>query len=289
MPDSNTINVAEALLAEMPIGKFELLGDWKPGARAYGYDKASIGIVTSPVGVEKIKQRWLKVEETFDIYLIRSSKGNKYSEVGEVSPQWVHDNLGVNIEFDNDQVTMIYTNNKGDEKIPMTPWTLAHRFGHACARNSPKGGPDDFFLRELETALTQIAQVAYGIGRFKDYSSFSSSYSNGGPDKSRIFREICQNLGTMKSCRDRNLRNWQEFAFELLAQYMITGRVRLSPNLGQVLATRFAWGQPQGPWKKSMTPEQQTAINEIIENLEISAENYAYETLKKAIGRIYVM
>jgi hypothetical protein len=288
---SPEINVSESVLVEMPVGKFELLGDWSPGAKPRGYDKPSIGIVTSPAGVEKIRQKWAKVNETFDIYLVRSAKGYKFKEVGEVSPQWVHDNLGLDLEYDDNKVTMIYTNNKGSEKVPMTPWTLAHRFAHACQRESwtNKDNPFNSIDRDLEQALKQIAQIAYGIGRYKDYSSYASAYSNGGPDKRVIFRAICQSLGTMKSCRDKNLRNYGEFVYEMLAQYMITGRVSLNRRLDKVLATHFAWGNPSGHWHRQLSPEQLASIDEVISNLEVSAENYAYETLRRAISRIYVM
>jgi len=288
-------SVAESLLAEMPVGKFELIGDWSPGAKPRGYDKPSIGIVTSQAGVEKIRQKWAKVNETFDIYLVRSPKGYKHVEVGEVSPEWVQKNLGINLEYDDDKITMIYTNNKGSEKVPMTPWTLAHRFGHASSRmfkdssyTKDESNPVMHFTRQLDSSLTKIAQVVYGISQFKDYYGGYSGSSNY-PRKEVIFRQICQNLGTMKSCRDGNLRNWGEFAFEVLAQYMITGKVSLNRNLSSVLATSFAWGRPQGPWKRSMSPEQQIAVEGIIDDLEMEAENYAFETLKRAIGRIYVM
>lgn len=284
-------SLVEELLAEMPISKLELIGDWSPGAKPRGYDKPSIGIVTSPAGVEKIKQKWLKVNEEFDIYLVRSSKGYKHSEVGEVSPQWVHDNLGIDLEYDDDKVTMIYTSNRGSEKVPMTPWTLAHRFAHACQRNSwsNKENPFNGIDNSLTKALTQIAQVVYGIGRFHDPSASKYSFSHGGPKRETIFRSICQNLGTMKSCRDRNLRNYTEFIFEMLAQYMITGRVVLNRNLDKTLVTSFAWGNPSGHWHRNLSPEQRASIDEIISSLETDAENYAYETLRRATGRIYVM
>jgi len=48
------------LVKEDAIDNIELKGDWNPSAKKYGYDKPSIGILTNPKGLERVKKKWEK-------------------------------------------------------------------------------------------------------------------------------------------------------------------------------------------------------------------------------------
>jgi hypothetical protein len=279
----------DSILSEMPIGNLQKLGDWEKGAKQRGYDKPSIGILSNDNGVEKIRKLWGKVDQTFDLYFLRSSDGWKHTEVGEVSEDWVRENLKIDIPIDYDHTTVIFTNNKGSEKVPMTAWTLAHRFGHACRRY---GGNKDmqntwtYFNNEYEVLVKQISSEIYGhqLGKsgpsgWGDQGSHDSYMRN-----RKIRLEISQGLGTMKSARDRNLRNHEEFLYELVAQYMITGRVKLNRNLPDILQVRQNWGRPDGPYKR-----RDADVSGYIEDFENKAASIADEIVQRSVGRIYVM
>lgn len=285
-------------LFEAPIDVIGFHGDWRPEAKPRGYDKPSIGILTSQAGVEKIRQKWANVNETFDMYFVRSAKGYKHFEVGEVKPEWVKENLGIDIPIHPDKITLIFTSNRGAERVPMTPWTLAHRFGHAASagrwRNQAFGKtsfhPVDVFNREMDKAFSQIYRIAYGSEVVGRQPSYGYSQYQPKPNQDKVFLALANSLGTMKSARDRNLRNYYEFSYELLAQYMISGKCVLNHDLAKVIPSRgYAWGKPQGPWKRNLTPEQQDTIDSIIDNLQNAAEEYATNTIGSAVGKVYVM
>jgi hypothetical protein len=275
----------------MPMGNLELIGNWEPTDKPRGYDKASIGIVTNPKGVEKIKRLWSKVDPYFDVYLLRSPQGYKYTEVGKVEPEFLKDKLGIDITLNPDHVTIVFTNNKGAEKVPMTAWTMAHRFGHAASRGSwnDRGNPFGPFQKKLEHAFTRISQIAYNQTIRSSYG-YGAYGDNQRPNQEKVFKHIAQGLGTMKSARDGNLRNYTEFIFELLAQYMITGRCTLNHDLAKILPSRgFAWGKPQGPWLRKLSPELQDELDYTIERLQSDAETYAQVVIGSAVGSVYVM
>jgi hypothetical protein len=281
-------------LFEMPIDQMAFHGDWGPNAKPRGYDHASIGILQSPAGLEKIRTKWAKVNQDFDIFFVRSPKGFKHTEVGEVPWDWCEKNLGVDIRGSDDKVTLVFTNNKAADRIPMTAWTLAHRFGHAArssrgpTRNTMAIRAEERISKILDNTLEHIAMAVYGTQTDSRYS-----YLNGRdaarPNRDLIFRRIAEGLGTMKSARDGRLLRYREFVYEMLAQYMITGSVKLNTRLPEVLATRFAWGKKQGPWRRNIDQHAMADVVDRIENLQNEADAYAYETLESALARIYVM
>ena len=271
-------------LFEMPISSIQKVGDWGPDDKPRGYDKASIGILNSERGIEKIKHLWRRVDHEFDIFLVRSAKGWNHTEVGEVDEAFIRKTLELDVPLNSDHATIFFTNNKGAEKVPMTGWTMAHRFGHATRRSRDWGMADVWkrFDRGYADVLTEIGQC-YGVttttARDWGYGA-NDNYA----EKAAIRRGIAHALGTMKSARDKNLRNDTEFLFELLAQFMVTGKCTLNRDLPRQIATRYAWGHPQGPWKR-----HEAGIIHEIEYFEQMASETCREIVDHAIGRIYVM
>lgn len=276
------------ILSEAPINAFELHGDWSSGAKPRGYDKPSIGIVTSQAGVEKIRQKWAKSHVDFDMYLVRSPKAYKHREVGEVKPEWVKPNLGVDIPFNEDAVTIIFTNNVGADKIPMTAWTLAHRFAHSARRGSTALSQEfDRFAGILERSLSLIARVQYG---YVPDSPYSYNRDSNSPRKDIVWRQLCMALGTMKSCRDKNLRNEFEFTYELIAQHIVTGGIKLNSTLPRVIPLKFAWGSvSKGLYRRNLTPDLEAKITDAIDAIETGAMVLAYNVVDLAVSRVFVM
>ncbi len=210
-------NFKNWLYTEMPITRFQLMGQWEPNSKKYGYDKKDIGILTSPRGVEKIHKLWSNTKFNFDFYFLRSSLGYKYIELGEVTIDWVKKNLGVDIIPNPNNITVIFTNNRGTEKIPMTAWAIAHRLGHAIRRLDSY----EYFSREILYDFRTILDSVYNL-KIKNIL-FAS-----GEEEIKL-RSLAYALGTMKSIRDKNLVNFYEFIHELVAQYIITSKIKFNP------------------------------------------------------------
>lgn len=177
---------------------------------------------------------------------MRSNKARKQSEIGEVSPEWVKENLEVDIQPRNDAITVIFTQNTGTEKIPMTAWAIAHRLGHAIKR-----GPnfERYFSEVLLQDFRELLDEIYGINKQRSLGGYKYSYSSEDDEKER---SLAQAVGTMRSARQSNLVNFYEFTYELIAQWIITGKIKFNPiPRSLILRKRMAWGRPANDTRSS--------------------------------------
>lgn len=264
--------IKETALNEMPINKFELMGNWGPKDRKYGYNKQDIGILTSPKGVQKIHKKWSNSTNDFDLYFLRSAKAYKFIEEGERSAAWVKENLGVDIQPNPNSVTVIFTNNKGTEKIEMTGWMIAHRLGHAIRRTQKW---EELITNELYKDLKPIVDNVYGLQH----------------GELPVMKAIAHSIGTMRTAREQNLFSFYEFAYELLAQWITTGKITFN-DLPQCLKLdkRQAWGRPNPTMVCSRVPRDE--LLEYSETLKNQAEKFEYYfdwAIGALNGKMFVM
>jgi hypothetical protein len=282
-------DIYDNILKEAPIDSFNLVGEWEPNSKPRGYDKASRGILTSPAGVEKIKKLWSKTRQGFDIYMVSTKEGWKYSEVGEVDSYFIRDKLKLDIPINDNNITIFYTSNKGAEKVPTTAWTLAHRFGHALRRSGDINGNNYEYI-QLENMLQQmINSVSEKIYKRNLKISIYEPDFKKTRNVREIQRQVAHALGTFKSARDRKLRNVFEFTNEVVAQYIITGKVVFNREFPRVLPTYFTWGTPHGPHSVQITPELQEEIDNTISDFETEIYAWVDNLVDSAVGKIFVM
>lgn len=278
------MNFKSWILNEMPIRNLEMIPpEWKKGEkRKYGWNDQDVGILTS--GINKFKKLWENTEHDFDFFLVRNKQANKFREIGLVDLEWVRNNLGDELASkikDDDVITVIFTNNTGADKVPFTAWTAAHRLGHSFMRTKGMpGGLQHFreFIEELQSDQRELLDLAYRIKSPK--SRFPDSKTE------KELRTLSQDMGTMRSAREKTLRNYFEFAYELLAQYLMTkNKIQFKMPANQLI-TRYVFGNPQGPYMSQGVSEE---IQNVIEN---NAEKYnymIYDVLSSAINKIFVM
>jgi hypothetical protein len=202
--------------------------------------------LTTPKAVEKIHKQWEKTPYDFDMYLLNLPKANKpqFREVGEVSMDFIRNELKLTPEEfpDNNPnaITIIFNGNFGDQRYMASGWILAHRLGHAFARGRTGGETARLwieFRNYLRKTVAEILKDVYNI----DVTENSYDFKNNA-QKDKILKYVAQQLGTMKSARDKNIRNWYEFAYELLAQYLITDKItfnELPKNIVTGIASFF--------------------------------------------------
>ncbi len=148
--------------------------------------------------------------------------------VSEILGKSVADKVEPNYQEPNN-VNIVFTNNKGSARVTMTPWIMAHRMGHAFARFKSSGlqGMERQFrnyheaVEAINNHFELIMQDVYGI---KSYNSKGPW----GPKERRdqlLMKHLSHAIGTFKSARDNNLRDYFEVYNELFAQYLITGSI----------------------------------------------------------------
>lgn len=281
---------------EMPISQFALKGGWEPDPNkptkklpAHGYSKQDIGILKSPSGVEKIKRKWSNTKQNFNLIFLRSAQAKKHLEVGKVTPEWVKENLGIDVQPDENAITIIFTQNLGTQKVPMTAWMIAHRLGHAIKREDIF---EVYFANQVMRDFREILRGVYGIYPRKQqtYGGYGYGFAPAGDDMKELLA-LANAVGTMKSAENRKLFSFYEFIYELVAQYITTGKITFKP-LPQsfILEKRVAWGRPNHRTAHSREDEDSHAgWNEALQNY---AEQYTYNldnVFDSLIGGIFVM
>lgn len=273
---------------EMPI-QVNLLGKWQDKDKQYRWDKPSIGILTSPVGVQKITQKWSKLPQQFNAWMLKGPGASKWIEVGEVTPEFITDKLKLKIvpnpqkpdeiNIDPNAINVIYTQNMGVEKTPMNYWTIAHRFGHTIRRNNKTW---DNLVSELNRDVLHLMQGVF------NQQPTRSVYGYGfDPKGDRLMKQFASALGTMGSARKGVLRSFFEFSYELLAQYMLTGKVKFN-RLPFKILDGYAWGRPQYSYPR-IKPEDMEKWNDYISYMEEKYNNLLEEIVEGSVGHTYVM
>ena len=290
------MNFKEFLINEMPISRYSLMGmnNWKPNAkRAYGYNAQDIGILTNPKAIAKIHKSWKNSKNNWEFYFSRSSKAWKHIEVGQVSSQWVKENLELDIQPVEDAITIIFTNNRGAEKIEMTSWLIAHRLGHAIRK-------EDVFKKyfRIESDFKEILKDVYNIdissmevrnrNRYYDYGG---GYNRPIENTDKYMKALAYAVGTMRSARQWELRNFYEFQYELVAQYIITGKITFNPLPKSLkIDNKMAWGRENPTMKYSIIDDEDFEYwNEVLQNHASTYEQNLDSIFSSLEGKIFVM
>lgn len=263
-------------LTEMPITTFQTIGKWnKPGQ---GFNAQDVGILTNPAAVEKIHKRWSNTEENFDFYFVKQPGAAKFQQVGEVTPEWVKQNLGLDIQPNPDNITVIFTNNKGGEKMPMTAWLIAHRMGHAMSNTSYW----ENFTNELQRDFIRILREAY-------HYEYGANYGENRAMDQNALLALAYEVCTMRSARQRNLLRFYELNYEMLAQRLLSGKVKFN-KLPRCITPdpKKAWGRSTGR-AYCGNPEELAEWDEVLGNY---ADQYNYlldAVVQSNVGKIFVM
>lgn len=267
-------------LNETPISDFQLMGQWGEKDPKYGWDKKSISILTNQKSVEKIKRIWSKSNHQFKLIFLRNKKAPEYIEYGKVPEEWIKENLGIDVKQDPEVITIIFTQNLGVEKVPMTAWIIAHRFGHALAVaqyqrnqmwNTTRMSNCSFLYNEFfNQVLKDLEELTWNAYRTKDKTAV---------------KKVAQAIGTMRSAREGKLFRIQEFPHELFAQYIITGKVKFN-DLPKQLYQAKMYGRPYYRYKLAADPEDMRYELDYLEDLY---NNMIKDILDCCEGNIYVM
>lgn len=277
---------------EMALTDFKKIGKWQ-GTNRHGYDKASVGILNSDVGVRKIQDTFNKVNlADFNLYFVKQPNAKNYAETGKVDAKFVKDNLNLEVGADikdpseNDEITIIFTNNVAAERTPLTPWTIAHRIGHAfqaTERKKYRTSVLDSHLKYIDNILKDIFDSCYNY----DVLSNNSGRSVLG-NRDYILRDFLENIGTFRSARLKKLPRTFEFFYECFAQWLLSNGNLKFNDFPKVLksSNRKAWGKDTGRYYKLI--DEDLADN-YKSDLTYAFENAFSELLDSNIGTISIM
>lgn len=284
-------------LIEAPIADYQTIGNFDKASSFR--DRRDRTLVTNPRSVERTKKKFENTDTIFNMYFVNSPAANRHTEVGKVKPDWVKSNLGDEVynavmkgmEDEPDAINMIFTNNKGAERIPMTPWIIAHRMGHAFARGGGMRGGSQTYTSASDMLISSLSNILdeYGLKDFPDSErklqqrdNYSYDYNERTSTRRRnelIMKHFFQQVATFRSARIGKIRDWFEVLNELIAQYLTTGKIKFNPA-----PQRFAAGRQGNFYTKE--PEE---VTEMLGTLARDMEYMIDDILSEAIGSIFVM
>lgn len=277
----------------MPMA-IQTVGNWDDKNPKYGYSKPDIGIMKSPVGVEKIQRKWANTKQQFNTFVCRSKNCYKINQIGEVDEAYVKNILKLDIPIDKNAITYIVANNRGTEAMPLNYWTLAHRFGHGMLGLQKSNVAFEYYARNLWLEFARIVNSVY------DAKVRISNMFPAEPNSESVLKNFVYNIGTMKSARNKKLVRAFEFTYELLAQYITAGKITFNPIPKSLQYTKRATAEynyyqdkqprPQRASLYAKNPDDLESWNEYLQEGTKDAIEYNLDhALDTAIGKIYVM
>jgi hypothetical protein len=237
--------VAEQGLAEAPLTDFEPIGDFTKPGPFRGPDKRLV-----PHPVNKLKAEKFFSKTPYDIRLFFSNipGTGRYSEYGPMQHDQLVDAFGADhaqqiIKGSEDAITVVFVGNKGDAKVPLTPWIMAHRFGHAIQAGVRRDKWSSWIEAEKHffSMVNQTLEECYGK---MSSSRFGITPQSMKSDLTPEYNALFNAIGTQRSSRTNKIRRPYEFLYELFAQYLKDGEINLNPLPVSLGYGRQAWGKP---------------------------------------------
>lgn len=280
-------------LDEMALQTYKTMGDFtKPGPFT-GADKK---LVPHPKNIEKATRFFERTPFDFRLFFSHLKGTGKYSEHGPMSPDQIRQVFGQDAEEiingSEDAITVVYVGNKGDAKVMLSPWVMAHRFGHSIQAGTSNQQWSAW--REAEkyffTSVNSFLEEHYGkVDEFSDSGygrpkSYQMNY-NLIPEYNALFNSI----GTQRSSRSGQIRRPYEFLYELFAQYLGTGRVTLNPLPTNLAYGRKAWGNPTKYMNIKPEYRDEFSRKEEADRLAHTMEYLFDDVLSSSVSKIFVM
>ena len=276
------------IITEAPIVDYEPLGDFKkPGSFNDPRDKK---LIQNPKHEQKLLRFFQNTNEDFRIFPVNIPGFRRFTEKGMVSDMWLRDvfdniakrpDIGDRIlEGHGDHITIVYVSNTGEGKVVMTPWIMAHRFGHAIQATSIKRGfraweyAEVYFFEAIHNFLEEVYNIKITSRTF-DRRYF--------PYYIALFNAI----GTQRSSRQNLISRPYEFLYEIFTQYLQTGAVKLNPLPKTLPYGKAVWGKRQ-----SLTADRDLSdrdLHNLVSTLENTMEYAFGDVLSECVGKIFVM
>lgn len=270
--------ISEAPLADyQPIGNFDRQGPFRAVDRR---------LVTHPVNQLKTAQFLEATPYDFRLFFSNIPGTGRYAETGPVSNQQLVKMFGEQYagqiaHNSSDAITVVFVGNTAGERVMMTPWIMAHRFGHAVQAGA-RGGNWSVWQtaeRHFFTTVNQILEVFNKHGRGRAHEQHGNLTAE--------YRALFNALGTQRSSRTGQIRRPYEFMYEMLAQYLKHGAITFNPVPQRMDYGRRAWGNPTQSMQTSSNDLQE--LRNMADVLSRDMELMFDDVLSSCVGQIYVM
>jgi len=279
----------ENTVDEMALKQFTPMGDFDKPGPFKGVDKR---LVPHPTNQLKTQKFFEKTPYNFRLFFSNIPGTGKYSQTGPVNAQQLQQMFGEQaqsiIKDSEDAITVVFVGNSGDRKVMMTPWVMAHRFGHAIQSGVRKNGGRSTWAeaeKHFFTSVNTMLEEYYGEFAMQRPGVTSKVNYNLTPEYNALFNAI----GTQRSSRSGEIKRPYEFLYELFAQYLGTGQVTFNPLPGNLGYGRKNWGNSSKYMKIKLQYRDEAIRKHAAEVLSYDMELMFSDVLSTSVGQIFVM
>lgn len=269
----------ENVVIEAPVDHYGTIGDFNKQGPFRSVDRK---LISHPTHIKRVKDFFKNTTIDFDMYFVNNPGGGRHLETGEVDKEFIFNTLKIKPEqlknggFDPNTITIFFTNNIGDQKMPLTPWIIAHRTARVLNRwnrENSRHSNTSYQFGGLVNAVKEFISTIFSFYNYK-VSARDIEISN---DTKEILA-LMNTLGTFKSARDKNISRDGEFYYELFAQYLKNGEIKFNP-LPDVLKVGHRY----------LRIHDKEDAEEHSQMFQRDFKYYAEDVLSSAIGSIFVM
>lgn len=292
-------DLSEDIVDEMALKQYQPVGNFDTNGPLKGADRP---LATHSAHIQKVEQFFERTPYDFRIFVSNLTGLNKYRESGAKSPEQLaqmfakdknYQEVATQVLADTkNAITIIYLGNYGDAKVLLTPWVMAHRLGHAIAatnRESMGGsgrGNDSwsqaerYFFKTINTLLSQhYGKLA------KDLYSGANVKWDLTPEYNALFNAI----GTQRSSRKGLIKRPYEFIYELFAQYIKNGSIKLNPLPIYLGYGRKVFGNYSKHMRINTDYVDDLTRQEESDRLAATLSQMFKNVLSTCVGKIFVM
>lgn len=207
-------------ITESPIGDIYTHGDFfKSGsirqddlslATKKRQDKIKRVLEKAPVLIDL---HFVNLPEMIDIQKhVGPTLYSQVNNIGFLSKEQIKQKYNVDIDIVPNAINLVYVQNEGTDRIPLTPWIIAHRLGHVFYY------PEEtkFEIRDLldlfQKILTDVADL----------------YSDEGVEPR--WEMLAPTFGTTRACREGMIRETRvaEWFYDCFAQMCVIGDIKFN-------------------------------------------------------------
>jgi hypothetical protein len=272
-------------ITEAPLADYQPIGDFNKPGPFRGPDKK---LVPHPVNQLKTAKFFEKTPYDFRLFFSNISGTGRYSEFGPMRPDAVQEVFGKNAEqiLQNSEnaITVVFVGNKGDSKVMLTPWMMAHRIGHAIQAGERRGDKNGTWRAAEDHFFGAVNGIIADYYGKKSTNQFGNKVNN---SLAKEYNALFNAIGTQRSSRNNEITRPYEFLYELFAQYLGTGNVTLKPLPKQQDYGRKAWGKSTQLLRLNPNAEEDsTYATEVLgRDMELMFD----DVLSSIVGKILVM
>jgi hypothetical protein len=278
----------EEITDEMALKQFTPMGDFNKPGPFKGVDKR---LVPHPTNQLKTQKFFEQTPYDFRLFFSNIPGTGKYSETGPVSGEQLQQMFGEQaqpiIQDSDDAITVVFVGNTGDSKVMMTPWIMAHRFGHAIQAGSRRNRGWHTWVeaeKHFFTAVNTMLEQYYGK---QSPSRMGVTPNSMRGDLTPEYNALFNAIGTQRSSRSGQIKRPYEFLYEIFAQYLKDGQVTFNPLPGNLGYGRKNWGNPSR--YMNLKPEMREEASDATQTLANDMQYMFDDVLSSTVGQILVM